>query len=346
MRTALYFDPVNFAPRIKATSLVAMGFLDTVSPPVGIWIAYNQIRGPKEAAPMVDSPHNHQATPEQLRPFSERSEEWLATLVRRRKVAPDPTRARPQSRASARTVAPVARTDRNSQIAHEQLLQKARNGRIDVYFLGDSITRRWGTSEAQYAHFLANWRRNFFGWNAANFGWGGDTTRNILWRVTNGELDGVDPKVIVLLAGTNDVGKAIPKGEEESKVADVAAGIEAILEVCRKKAPRATIVLMGITPRNDSMAVMPVIERINARIAKLADGKKIRFLNVNDRLADRDGRLLAGMATDGLHLDVGGYQVWADSLKPIFTELLGPPAAEDNAPPPTGDPSATNPPPS
>lgn len=87
-QTALYFDPVNFASRIKATSLIAIGFVDTVTPPVGIWIAFNQIKGPKEAAPMVDSPHNHQATPEQQRPYTERSAEWLNTLVRDEEIKP------------------------------------------------------------------------------------------------------------------------------------------------------------------------------------------------------------------------------------------------------------------
>jgi lysophospholipase L1-like esterase len=101
---------------------------------------------------------------------------------------------------------PVPRTDANSVTAHAQLLDKARRGRIDLYFAGDSITRRWGATD--YPEFLADWTRRFFGWNAANFGWGGDTTQNILWRLENGELDGVHPKVIVLLAGTNNVGSA------------------------------------------------------------------------------------------------------------------------------------------
>ena len=235
---------------------------------------------------------------------------------------------------------PAPRTDRNSQIAHAQLLEKARKGRIDVYFVGDSITRRWGTSDEQYKDFLANWRQNFFGWNAANFGWGGDTTQNILWRLNNGELDHVNPKIIVVLAGTNNVGRKSPAGGEDPRVADVTRGIKAILDVCRRKAPGATIVLTGITPRNDNMAVMPVINKINDQIAKFADGKRIRYVNINGRLADREGRLYEGMANrDGLHLDVRGYQVWADALKPIFTKLLGPPAKEDHAPPPTGDPS-------
>ena len=238
---------------------------------------------------------------------------------------------------------PTPRTDQNSLVAHAQLLEKARKGRIDVYFEGDSITRRWGTSDEQYKAFLANWRQNFFGWNAANFGWGGDTTQNILWRLDNGELDNVNPKIIVLMAGTNNVGNKSPQGTEDPRVADITRGIKAIVEMCRRKAPGATIVLMGITPRNDNMAVMPIVNRINDNISKFADGKKIRYLNINHKLADKDGKLFEGMTNrDGLHLDVKGYQVWADALKPILTELLGPPAREDHAPPPTGDPSAAN----
>jgi lysophospholipase L1-like esterase len=235
---------------------------------------------------------------------------------------------------------PVARSDQNSKIAHEQLLEKARRGGIDVYFEGDSITRRWGALD--YPEFLANWKQNFFGWNAANFGWGADSVQNILWRLKNGELDGVHPKIIVLLAGTNNVGNPFPAVGTDEKAADITKGIRAVLDVMREKAPGAIIVLMGIFPRNDNMALMPLIDKINNSLAALADGSKIRYLNINDKLADKDGRLFDGMAhpVDKLHLALKGYQVWADALKPIFNELLGPPAAEDNAPSPTGDPSS------
>jgi lysophospholipase L1-like esterase len=237
---------------------------------------------------------------------------------------------------------PLPRTDPNSQLAHAELLDKAQHGGIDVYFLGDSITRRWGASDTQYKPMLANWTENFFGWNAADFGWGGDTTQNILWRITSGELDGVNPKVIVLLAGTNNVGNqpGADPNATEAKAADVTSGIKAILDVCQAKAPDATIILTAIFPRNDNIAVMPTIDQINANIAKFADGKKIRFLNVNDKLADQNGKLFDGMMGDNLHPTVKGYQVWADGLKPILIELLGPPAKTDHAPPPTGDPSA------
>lgn len=250
------------------------------------------------------------------------------------------------SAVSPRADQPVPRSDRNSQIAHTELLEKAAKGGIDLYFVGDSITRRWGTSDPQYRDFLANWNRNFFGWNAANFGWGSDTVQNILWRLENGELEGIHPKVIVLLAGANNLGaKPPPIDREAAKADEVVGGIEAVLKVMRQKAPRATVILMGLTPNNDrgSTAVMPLISRINERLARLADGRTVRFLNLNDRLADKDGKLFEGMTVDGLHLSEKGYQIWADALKPLLTELLGPPAKTDHAPPPTGDPSLRKP---
>jgi lysophospholipase L1-like esterase len=234
---------------------------------------------------------------------------------------------------------PLARTDNNSALAHQQLLEKAKLGGIDIYFEGDSITRRWGCSDSQYSNLLANWNQNFFGWNAADFGWGADTIQNILWRLDHGELDDVNPKIIVLLAGSNNVGR---QPGNDAKADDISRGLNAIVDRCRSKAPQATIIVTAIFPRNDNMAVMPTINKINENVAKFCDGKKVRYLNVNDKLADQDGKLFDGMmnSADKLHPTVKGYQVWADALKPIFTELLGPPAQTDHAPPPTGDPSA------
>ena len=233
---------------------------------------------------------------------------------------------------------PLARTDQNSRTAHVQLLEKAKQGHTGIYFEGDSIVRRWGATD--YPEFLSNWKQNFFGRDAADFGWGADTIQNILWRIENGELDDVNPRVIVLLAGTNNVGNRVPAAGDEAKVEDITRGIHEVLRVMQAKAPQATIILTAIFPRNDNVAVLPTIDKINARLAQLADGKRIRFLNINDRLADKNGILLDGMMNaDKLHPAIKGYQVWADALNPIFTELVGPPASEDHAPPPTGDPS-------
>jgi lysophospholipase L1-like esterase len=221
---------------------------------------------------------------------------------------------------------PVPRVDQNSKTAHEQLLAKKTQGKIDIYFEGDSITRRWGATD--YPQLLENWKSNFFGWNAADFGWGADKIEHILWRLENGELDGVNPKVIVLLAGTNNVGAG-------ATAEDITAGIQAVLRTMQTKAPDATIILTAIFPRHDRPQYMAVIDAANANLAKLADGRKIRFLNVNDKLDSPDV-----LNPDKLHPSIKGYQVWADALKPILTELLGPPAKDDHAPPPTGDPSA------
>jgi lysophospholipase L1-like esterase len=234
---------------------------------------------------------------------------------------------------------PAPRTDENSKKAHEALVEKARLGattaRIDVYFIGDSITRRWGCSDPQYRELLQHWQKNFFGWNAANFGWGGDTTSNILWRLNNGELEGLHPKVFVILAGTNNLATT----PEECDPEEIALGIKAIIETCQRKVPNAKIILTAIFPRNDNRGALPAIRRINELISRYADGKSVRFLNVNDKLADADGNLYDGMTNDGLHPTLRGYEVWAEGLRPILTEWLGAPAATDSAPPPTGDPS-------
>ena len=237
---------------------------------------------------------------------------------------------------------PTPRTDSNSMLAHRQLLAKRTQGKIDVYFEGNSITRRWGATD--YPQFLANWKENFFGWNAADFGWGADRIEHILWRLENGELDGVNPKVIVILAGTNNVGQ-VPGGE--AKIADITRGLRALVDLCRRKAPNATIVVTGIFPRNDNPAtsaeINREISRINENLSRFADGRTIRYVNVNDKLADSNGTLVPGVMVDGLHPSLKGYQIWADALKPILTEVLGPRAATDSAPPPTGDPSARKP---
>jgi lysophospholipase L1-like esterase len=230
---------------------------------------------------------------------------------------------------------PVPRTDPNSKLAHEQLLAKAKQGRIDVYFVGDSITRRWGATD--YPDFLEHWKKSFHGWNAANFGWGGDSTEHMLWRLQNGEFAGINPKVVVVLAGTNNVGRIPPNDE---KVAEIVRGVKAIVDACRAMSPASTIILTAIFPRNDNPAVLPGIARINSDLARLADGKSVRFLDVNDKLADKEGILFEGMTVDKLHLSLKGYEVWASVLKLMLTALLGPPAKTDHAPSPTGDPSA------
>ena len=235
------------------------------------------------------------------------------------------------------TTMPEPRSDQNSAIAHAELVQKARSGVIDVYFIGDSITRRWGALD--YPELLAHFRKSFLGWNAANFAWGGDRTQNILWRLDNGELTDVSPKVFIVQAGTNNLGDF---GSTEERIDAIAAGIEAIVERCRLHAPDALVVLTGVFPRRDRPEFNASIAAINASIAAFADGRQVRFLDINDRLVDARGLLSEEMSDDGLHLSLAAYQVWADALKPILLERLGAALDVDIAPAPTGDPAARN----
>ena len=140
--------------------------------------------------------------------------QWLKLLRIRAILKRDAFRDRSGRRGGGGRTDGCSRTDRNSLLAHEQLLEKKKAGRIDIYFEGDSIVRRWGATD--YPALLENWRQNFFGWNAADFGWGADKVENILWRLENGELDGIAPKVIVLLAGTNNVGAGGTAAEVQS----------------------------------------------------------------------------------------------------------------------------------
>jgi hypothetical protein len=180
---------------------------------------------------------------------------------------------------------PVFRTDANSLVAHSQLLAKAKQGGIDVYFEGDSIARRWGA--ADYPALLANWKQNFYGWNAADFGWGGDRTQNILWRLQNGELEGVNPKVVVVLAGTNNLGDASFPGDPSARSDAITRGIRAIVNTIRTKAPATTVIVMGIFPRNDNMALMPLLDTINNSLAKglMVRGFDISTSTANSRIA-------------------------------------------------------------
>jgi lysophospholipase L1-like esterase len=235
----------------------------------------------------------------------------------------------------AATTVPRPRTDANSELAHVELVRKAGAGVIDVYFIGDSITRRWGALD--YPELLAHFQQSFFGWNAANFGWGGDRTQNILWRLDNDELAGVSPRVFVVQAGTNNLGDF---AAHEARVEAIAAGIEAIIERCRRHAPDALVVLTAVFPRRDRPEFNASVAAINSRLATYADGDTVRYLDINDGLVDLHGLLGETMSVDGLHLSLAAYQVWADALRPVLVERLGAPAERDLAPPPTGDPAA------
>jgi lysophospholipase L1-like esterase len=194
---------------------------------------------------------------------------------------------------------------------HEGFLQRAEKGEVGVLFLGDSITQGWGGAGKEV------WKERYEPLHAANFGIGGDQTQHVLWRITQGkELEGIHPKGVVLMIGTNNMGR--------DSAEEIAAGVKAIVEALRQKLPDAKILLLGIFPRSPepTAKVRDKIKDTNQRIAKLDDSKHVHFLDIGNKFLDEKGQLHKEIMPDFLHLSPKGYTIWADAIKPSLDEMV------------------------
>jgi lysophospholipase L1-like esterase len=195
---------------------------------------------------------------------------------------------------------------------HESFLERAKKGDVDVLFLGDSITQGWGGKDPKEV-----WDKSFGSLKPANFGIGGDQTQHVLWRITEGkELDGIQPKAVVLMIGTNNTG-----GHSAEQIAE---GVTAIVKELNAQRPKTKVLLLGIFPRSPKPtdAVRDKIKQTNERIAKLDDGKQVFYLDIGAKFLDKDGNLQKDIMPDFLHLSKQGYQIWADAITPKLKELL------------------------
>ncbi len=174
---------------------------------------------------------------------------------------------------------------------HEAYVEEAKRGGIDLLLLGDSITEAWRGQKDLWAERFAPLR-------AANFGLAGDCTQHLLWRLRNGEIDGLRPRKVMLMIGTNNLGRA--KQDVDSTV----AGVKAVVEEIRKQTPSTKILLLGILPRRD-LDLKEKIRDANAALAKL---EGVTFLDFGDRLEP-------AMLPDGMHLSAAGFRIWADAVK-------------------------------
>ncbi len=193
--------------------------------------------------------------------------------------------------------------------AHENFLKVAKAGGVDLLFLGDSITAGWGGQKAI-------WDKEFGAYHPANFGIGGDRTQHVLWRIENGELDGIKPKVAVLMIGTNNVGGDAPEA--------TAKGVEAIVKTIRTKLPETKILLLAVFPRSANKADVPreKNKQVNEIISKLDDGKHVFYMDINEKFLEADGTLTKEVMPDLLHPREKGYQIWADAIGPKLKELM------------------------
>jgi len=183
---------------------------------------------------------------------------------------------------------------------------------ITAVFYGDSLTQGWG-SEAKDLFEERYGKRG-----AVNFGIGGDSTRQLLWRISHGEVDGLSPTVVVLKIGTNNLYDDANGGSDE----DIAKGITTVVALLRSTLPKTRVLLLGLLPRQNEW-FSGRVARINAIIAKLDDGKTVRYLDMGAKFASAPGKVIAELYNpDQLHLSAKGYQVWADSMASLFDELV------------------------
>lgn len=209
---------------------------------------------------------------------------------------------------------------------HEVLVERAKKGNVRVMFLGDSITQGWEGNGKQV------WAEHFAPLKAGNFGIGGDRTQHVLWRITEGkELEGIDPELVVLMIGTNNLGGAPMKTKEGelaekggNSVQEIADGVQAIVKELRQREPQAAILVLAIFPRAEKpdAAARTKIQQINEKLAQLADGKQIRYLDIGKVFLNDDGLLTPDIMPDYLHLSQQGYQRWAKAILPTVQEML------------------------
>lgn len=198
---------------------------------------------------------------------------------------------------------------------HESFNKLAKRGDIDLVFLGDSITQGWegAGKDAWQAHYANR--------KAANFGISGDQTQHVLWRLQNGNLEGIKPKLFVIMIGTNN----LPDGR--STPSDTAAGVTEIVELLREKLPDSKVLLLGVFPRGEKAddPLRVSVAAVNQEIAQLADWENVHYLDIGHVFTEKDGRLDKSIMPDFLHLSPEGYERWAKAIESKVAELLGEP---------------------
>ena len=207
---------------------------------------------------------------------------------------------------------------------HESFNEISKKGEAQLVFLGDSITQGWEGNGKEV------WAKTWAPYKAANFGIGGDRTEHVIWRLQNGNFDGLNPKLIVLMIGTNNTGHQGRPAKEHGDVVytssaeQTAEGVKMILDILGKKMPQTKVLLLGIFPRgatkDDPMRKQNAAT--NNLISGFADGKRISYMDIGSTFLQPDGTLPKEIMPDLLHLNARGYQMWADAIEGKVKELM------------------------
>jgi len=235
-------------------------------------------------------------------PFSRADEAPVATKPAATK--PVATKPAPKPRTPDDAITPKVKNPER----HTKFLEEIKKGPYDLLFLGDSITDAWPKRGPESWKKLAEYK-------PLDLGISGDRTEHVLWRINNGELEGLSPKVTVIMIGTNNVGADKPEW--------VAAGVTKIVETVRTKLPDTKILLLAIFPRGgaDSKA-RAANSAANDIFRKLADDKNIFYLDIGEKFLDAKGNIAPDVMADGLHPTAKGYDIWYDAMKPKLDELM------------------------
>ncbi len=206
-------------------------------------------------------------------------------------------------------ITPVPR-DANWMKRHDAMNARVKEGNVDLVFIGDSITQGWeGSGKAVWKEFYGER-------NAVNLGIGGDRTQHVIWRLNNGNLEGISPKLAVIMIGTNN------SGTNSSE--QIAEGTTAIVDQLKKKSPTTKILVLGVFPRGETPAdaKRQVNEKTNAIVATLADNEQVFYLDIGKSFLQDDGTLSREIMPDLLHLSEKGYTIWAESIEPQVAKLM------------------------
>ena len=200
---------------------------------------------------------------------------------------------------------------RHEQRVRENAERRASGTLPQLVFIGDSITEGWAKDGKE------EFARRYARYHPINLGFGGDRTENILWRVQHGEVDGIDPKVVVLMAGTNNT------GSRQEDPSTTAAGLRRVIDELQQRLPNAKILLLGVFPRDAADSQSRRINgAINERIAKFADNRRVFFADIGSAFLDEAGTLSTDIMPDLLHPNARGYEIWGKAMDPILQPLL------------------------
>ncbi|MES2658952.1 MAG: GDSL-type esterase/lipase family protein [Verrucomicrobiota bacterium] len=197
-------------------------------------------------------------------------------------------------------------------IVHQQFVNRSKQGNVDIVFLGDSITKGWQQTES------TNWTDSPTAIQTVNYGIGGDTTRQVIWRINDGELDGIKPKLVVLMIGTNNLYADHNSGTNEQ----IVDGVKTILGLIREKSPDTRILLLGVLPRQTKFWSDRVLV-LNGLLAALDAPGRVKFHDAGARFIGEDGEINKELFNaDLVHLNAAGYENLTTIAKPLVKSLL------------------------